>query len=40
MDMKTIMLQIRDVLTYNQLVKLRNFINEILEEKVENGYTK
>ena len=31
---------IRDELTYNQLVKLRNFTNEILEEKVENGYTK
>lgn len=33
------MLKIRDVLTYTQLVKLRNFINEIIEEKVENGYT-
>jgi|TARA_B100001094_G_C17495153_1_gene468376 hypothetical protein len=30
---------IRDIFRYKQLVELRNFITEIIDEKVENGYT-
>ena len=31
-------LKIRDEFTYIDLVKLRNYINQIIEQKVEEGY--
>ena len=30
---------IRDVLTYKQLLGIRDFLTEIIDEKVSNGYT-
>ena len=30
---------IRDVLTYKQLLIIREFLTEIIDEKVSNGYT-
>lgn len=31
---------IRDTLFYNELLDIREYLDEIIEEKVENGYTK
>ena len=29
---------IRDILRYSQLLKIREFLNEVIDEKVSNGY--